>query len=131
MPYDRAADVVRLAIRMQGSGRGLTLDDVQREFEVSRRTAERLRDAVEDVFGPLETVDTGEARRHCRLRTRTLRHLVSLSAEELAELAAAADALDRSGLEERGGDAPPPRRQAPRPAGSRGAGAASSRACRR
>ena len=101
MPYDRAADVVRLAIRMQGSGRGLTLDDIQREFEVSRRTAERLRDAVEDVFGPLETVDTGEAKRHCRLRTRTLRHLISISAEELAELSAAADALDRTGLAER------------------------------
>ena len=101
MPYDRAADIVRLAIRLQGSWSGLTLDDIQREFEVSRRTAERLRDAVEDVFGPLETVDTGEARRHCRLRTRSLRHLVSLSAEELAELAAAADALDRSGLQER------------------------------
>ena len=101
MPYDRAADIVRLAIRLQGSWGGLTLDDIQREFEVSRRTAERLRDAVEDVFGRLETVDTGEARRHCRLRTRTLRHLVSLSAEELAELTAAADALDRAGLDER------------------------------
>ena len=101
MPYDRAADIVRLAIRLQGNWGGLTLDDIQREFEVSRRTAERLRDAVEDVFGPLETVDTGEARRHCRLRTPTLRHLVSLSAEELAELTAAADALDRAGLDER------------------------------
>ena len=101
MPYDRAADIVRLAIRLQGSWWGLTLDDIQRQFEVSRRTAERLRDAVEDVFGRLETVDTGEARRHWRLRTPTLRHLVSLSAEELAELTAAADALDRDGLEER------------------------------
>ena len=101
MPYDRAADIVRLAIRLQGSWGGLTLDDIQREFEVSRRTAERLRDAVEDVFGPLETVATGEARRHCRLRTPTLRHLVSLSAEELAELTAAAAALDRAGLDER------------------------------
>lgn len=101
MPYDRAADIVRLAIRLQGSWRGLTLDDIQRQFEVSRRTAERLRDAVEDVFGPLETVDTGEARRHWRLRTPTLRPLVSLSAEELAELTAAADALDRAGLDER------------------------------
>ncbi|MCY4373304.1 MAG: hypothetical protein OXC31_05970, partial [Spirochaetaceae bacterium] len=37
-----------------------------------RRPAERLRDAVEEVFGGLETVDTGEARRHWRLRTPTL-----------------------------------------------------------
>ena len=101
MPYERAADIVRLAIELQKTSRGLTLDDIQREFEVSRRTAERLRDAVESVFGPLETVDTGEARRHWRLRTPTLRHLVSLSAEELAELTAAAAALDRAGLEER------------------------------
>ncbi len=101
MPYDRAADIVRLAIRLQGSWRGLTLDDIQHDFEVSRRTAERLRDAVEDVFGRLEMVDTGEARRHWRLRTPTLRHLVSVSAEELAELAAAAAALDRAGLDER------------------------------
>ncbi len=101
MPYDRAADLVRLAIRLQGSWAGLTLDDIQHQFEVSRRTAERLRDAVEDVFGPLETVDTGEAKRRWRLRSRALRHLVSVSAEELAELSAAADALDRAGLEER------------------------------
>ena len=101
MPYDRAADIVRLAIRLQGSWSGLTLDDIQRELEVSRRTAERLRDAVEDVFGPLELVDTGAARRHWRLRAPILRHAVSVSAEELAELDAAATALERTGLEER------------------------------
>ena len=47
MPYDRAADLVRLAIRLQGTWSGLTLDDIQREFEVSRRTAERLRALLE------------------------------------------------------------------------------------
>ena len=101
MPYDRAADIVGLAVRLQGSWSGLTLDDIQRDFDVSRRTAERLRDAVEDVFGPLEMVDTGEARRHWRLRAPILRHAVSVSAEELAELDAAATALERTGLEER------------------------------
>ena len=101
MPYDRAADIVRLAIWLQGSWSGLTLDDIQHKLEVSRRTAERLRAAVADVFGALEMVDTGEARRHWRLRARNLRHLVAVSAEELAELATAADALDRHGLAER------------------------------
>ena len=101
MAYDRAMDIVRLAIRLQGTGNGLTLDDIQREFGISRRTAERLRDAVEELFGPLETVHTGEPNRHCRLRAPILRRLFSLSAEELAELPAAATALDRAGLEER------------------------------
>ena len=99
--YARAADIVRLALRLQGTWRGLTLDDIQRDFEVARRTAERLRDAVEDVFGPLELVGHGERRHHWRLRTSTLRSLVTVSAEELAELAAAATALERNGLQER------------------------------
>ena len=101
MAYDRAMDIVRLAIRLQGTASGLTLDDIQREFEVSRRTAERLRNAVEDLFGPLETVHTGEAKRHCRLRAPVLHRLISLSAEELVELPASAAALERTGLEER------------------------------
>ena len=101
MAYERAADIVRLALRLQGTWRGLTLDDIERDFEVGRRTAERLRNAVEDVFGPLELVDAGERRRHWRLRTSTLRTLVTVSAEELAELNASAEALDRTGLDER------------------------------
>ena len=101
MAYERAADIVRLALRLQGTWRGLTLDDIQRDFEVARRTAERLRNAVEDVFGPLDPVVTGERRHHWRLRAATLRSLVTVSAEELAELNAAAVALDRTGLAER------------------------------
>ena len=103
MAYERAADIVRLALSLQGTWRGLTLDDIQRDFEVARRTAERLRNAVEDVFGPLELVKNGERRHYWRLRVSTLRNLVTVSAEELAELAAAATALERSGLQERAG----------------------------
>jgi len=46
MRYERAGDVVRLAIRLQGSHGGLTTADIQEEFSVSRRAAERLRNAV-------------------------------------------------------------------------------------
>ena len=101
MRYDRAADILRLAIRLQGTWSGLTLADIQREFEVSRRTAERLRDAVVELSGPLEAVQTEDTRRHWRLRAPVLRRVASLSAEELAELGAAASALQRTGLEER------------------------------
>ena len=101
MRYERVTDLVRLAIRLQASHGGLTLDDIQRDFGISRSTAERLRNAVESAFGPLETVERGDTKRHWRLRSRTLPRLVSFSAEELAELGAAATALSRSGLEER------------------------------
>ena len=101
MAYERAADIVRLALRLQGTWRGLTLNEIERDFEVARRTAERLRNAVEDVFGPLERVDTGERRYSWRLRNASLRSLITVSAAELAELNTAAEALDRTGMEER------------------------------
>ncbi|WP_428101436.1 helix-turn-helix transcriptional regulator [Candidatus Rariloculus sp.] len=98
MRYERATDIVRLATRLQGARGGLTLDDIREEFAVSRRTAERLRDAVEAAFGPLEVLDTGDRRRHWRLQSTALRGLVRIAPEELAELESAARRLDREGL---------------------------------
>ena len=100
MRYERLRDIVRLAVRLQGTLAGLTLDDIGAEFSVSRRTAERLRDAVEAVFGPLEIVDAADIRRHWRLRSDALRRLVHLSAEELAQVEAAVQVLERAGLED-------------------------------
>ena len=99
MRYERLQDIVRLAVRLQGSIGGLTLDDIQADFSVSRSTAERLRDAVDRVFGPLESVDTDDHKRHWRLRSDALRRLVRLSTNELKELATASTALQRAGLE--------------------------------
>ena len=53
MCYDKAKRLIELAIAMRLSYRGLSLRDIQDRFSVSRRTAERMRDAVWDLF-PLE-----------------------------------------------------------------------------
>ena len=105
MRYERVADIVRLAIRLQGSRSGLTIADIQDEFSVSRRTAERMRDAVEAAFGPLEIVDTdtGDRRIRWRLQSRSLPPFIRVSPEELVELEATANSLERTGLEERAG----------------------------
>ena len=102
MRYEGLKDILDLAVRLQGAHGGLTLDDIEAEFSISRRTAERRRDAVDAAFGPLEPVDRDDdGKRHWRLRSDALRRLVSVSAEELAELGAAAAALDRAGFGER------------------------------
>ena len=98
MRYERLKDIVKLAIRMQGLRGGVTLDEIQTEFAVGRRTAERMRDAVEWAFGPLEIADGGDNKRHWRLRSDALRRLAPLSAEELAELDSAAESLERTGF---------------------------------
>ena len=101
MRYERLSDITRLAIRLQGLRSGMTIADIQQEFGVSRRTAERLRNAVEDAFGPLETVEGSGRQIHWRLQSPSLRQLVRVSAGELAELASAAESLERVGLTER------------------------------
>ena len=100
MRYERIANIVRLAIRLEGAG-GLTLDDIGSEFEVSRRTAERMRDAVEHAFGPLEYEESDVGRRRWRLRSNALRDLIRVSADELVELETAAAEVERAGFDER------------------------------
>ncbi|MCY4453640.1 MAG: IS1595 family transposase [Immundisolibacterales bacterium] len=60
-----------------------------------------MRDAVGEVFGSLERVDTGDAKQHSRLRSDAVRRLVAITPEELAEVESAAEALERAGIEER------------------------------
>ena len=101
MRYERVTDIVRLAIRLQGTAEGLTLDDIAEDFSVSRRTAERMRDAVEHAFGPLQVADTGSKRHRFKLDSYSVRSVARVTPEELAELEAAANGLDREGLTER------------------------------
>ena len=101
MRYQRLAEIVRLAILLQVRGHGLTLDDIQAEFSVSRSTAERMRSAVAAAFGRLEAVETNDPRRRWRLRAATLHRFVAVSADELREIGSSAQALERVGMEER------------------------------
>ena len=99
MRYERLKDIIDLAVRLQASRSGLTLDDIEREMTVSRRTAERMRDAVDWSFGPLDIIEADDSKRHWRLRSNALCNLVRIGAEELTALATAEAALERTGLQ--------------------------------
>ena len=103
MRYGRLTDIIALAVRLQGRAEGITLAEIEREFGVGRRTAERMRATVEQAFGPLEEVERGGRQKHWRLRSDRLRGLVSVSAEELGALSTAVAALEGAGLGERAG----------------------------
>ena len=98
MRYEKAETILRIALDMQGSGEGLTIDDIRARYgdePLSRRTAERLRDAVERVFPQMEQANPGETPKRWRIRSGTINGLVSLSAEELAAIATAESLLKR------------------------------------
>ena len=100
MRYERTKDVLNLAIRLQAARGGVTIDEMQEELSVSRRTAERMRDAVEATFGPLDTVETGDQKLHWRLQSDALSRLVRVSGENLASLTTAIEALRHAGLDD-------------------------------
>ena len=85
--YERVEDILRLAIDMQNSYQGFSIQDIQDEFEVSRRTAIRMKDAVERLFPSMEEVQNPLSRtKKWRLNKTPLNKMISFTAEEIAEL---------------------------------------------
>ena len=101
MRYEKAETILRIAMDMQGSALGLSLDDIQRNYAdepLSRRTAERLRDAVERLFPQVEQANPGEIPKRWRLPGGVVNGLANVTAEELADMATAVSVLKRENM---------------------------------
>ena len=99
--YEKTDRMIELAFMMQCSYEGVSLEDIQRHFEVSRRTAERMIAALSRIFtNELIEVDLGERTKHWRISSRRLNSLVSISTEEMAMFETAIAALDKNGMPE-------------------------------
>lgn len=103
MRYEKSQALLRLAFEMQGSAEGISLRDIMEKSEVSRRTAERMRDAVREVFSEVEEVDLGDGFKRWRIRVRRNGMAVPISADELATLHSAASRLRADGRNEQAG----------------------------
>ena len=102
MRYEKAETVLRVALDMQASALGLSLDELQRNYSdkpLSRRTAERLRDAVERLFPQLQQANPGEVPKRWRLPGGTVNGLASVTAAELADLGTAISLLRRENMD--------------------------------
>ena len=86
MRYNKVEDLLNLIFLMQARSRGVSLEDIQDEFEVGRRTAERMRDAAMRLFPQIQSVETNSRVKRWTLRNYSASSLVSFSTEELAEL---------------------------------------------
>lgn len=95
--YEKADNLLQLALEMQAARFGLSLQDIQERFSIGRRTAMRMRDAVLRNFPQAEEVETGEKTKRWRIPSGTLDRLVSFSAEELTDLERAIAMMAASG----------------------------------
>jgi len=97
MRYERVEDIVKLVMMMQTQSRGVSLYDIQEEFEVSRRTAERMRDAVVRIFPQIEVFDSSDKIRRWKFKT-SYNGLVAFTPEEILELETAKNKFDSEGF---------------------------------
>jgi len=100
MRHEKAGRLLELARLLASTAEGLTLDEIAERLGVGRRTAERMRDAVRDVFPQLEEVDDPPTRRF-RIPAGLDGLFQAPTAEELAALKAAADGFAQQGSQVR------------------------------
>ena len=94
MRHEKAAGLLELARLLASSAEGLTLDEMAERMAVGRRTVERMRDALNDLF-PVEIVDEPPTRRF-RIPAGLDNLFQTPTAEELAALHRAAEAAGGS-----------------------------------
>lgn len=99
--YEKMYDLFDLAFVMQESSVGLSLEDIEQKYNVSRRTAERMRNALLNYFPQMEELETGERTKRWRITQRSLNSFISFSAEELAVFKTAVDKLKQSNLKDK------------------------------
>jgi predicted DNA-binding transcriptional regulator YafY len=96
MRHEKAGRLLELARLLASTAEGLTLDEMADRLGVGRRTAERMRDAVREIFPQLEEVDDPPTRRF-RIPAGLDGLFQAPTAEELAALKSAAETFAGQG----------------------------------
>jgi predicted DNA-binding transcriptional regulator YafY len=93
--FSKAQDLICLA-NLASRRRGICLVEIGQVFECSHRTAQRMTVALETAFpATVQRTDDDDRRTYWVLPTRPAVHLLTPTADELAALSAAVDALRR------------------------------------
>ena len=91
--YSRISDVLDLITLMQSRVLGITLTDIVEELHVSRRTAERLRDAIIDILPQINEIETVGKEKHWGFTSGYMNEIINFTPEEIAILEGIKDGI--------------------------------------
>ena len=84
---NKTEQIIELAIMFQNSYCGLCIEDIEHHFECSRRSAERMKALLFDLFPEkVEEVPTFEKKKRWRFIKGTMNALISFTADDFANL---------------------------------------------
>ena len=84
--YSRISDILDLAIFMSSKIQGVTINEIAKRYNVSRRTAERMRDSLICIFPQIDEIETNDSQKHWGFINYSLSQLISFTPKELANL---------------------------------------------
>ena len=86
--YSRNTDILELAFAMASRPQGITIKEIEEEYNVSRRTAERMRDSLMLVFPQIEELEIDEQynTKHWGFTNHSILPLISFTPKEIANI---------------------------------------------
>lgn len=84
--YSRVSDMIELALYMASMPQGLTISDIMKHYNVSRRTAERMRDSLTCIFPEIEEIETNDKKKHWGFTGYRITGLIDFKTKEIANL---------------------------------------------
>lgn len=84
--YSRISDILDLAVFMASRIQGITISDIQERYNVSRRTAERMRDSLTCIFPQIDEIETDDNRKHWGFTNYSISQFINFSTKEIANL---------------------------------------------
>lgn len=84
--YSRLSDIIDLATFMSSKIQGVTISEIAERYNVSRRTAERMRDSLMNIFSSVDEIETRDTQKHWGFINYSINHLITFSPKEIANL---------------------------------------------
>lgn len=84
--YSRVSDILDLAIFMSSKISGVTIKDIEERYNVSRRTAERMRDSLTCIFPFIDEIETDGIQKHWGFNNYSISQFISFSPKEIANI---------------------------------------------
>ncbi|MCQ2788830.1 MAG: WYL domain-containing protein [bacterium] len=84
--YSRVSDIIDLATFMQSKANGITIKDIEERYNVSRRTAIRMRDSLMNIFPSITEIETDDSLKHVGFCNYSIGNLISFTSKEIANI---------------------------------------------
>lgn len=84
--YSRVSDILDLAIFMSSKMQGVTIAEIMERYNVSRRTAERMRDSLTCIFPQIDEIEVEDNQKHWGFTNYSIANLISFTPKEIANI---------------------------------------------